>query len=214
MDASPGAPAASAAPKPPRSEALEAADRSDATALALNRIGSLLLAAGFLATFVPGWMAYGFVAVWVGCGLGLKGSRVARWAGGLAIGLCLTLVGVTIGGLSGAPAAAEAPTLQPFLVVTVQSMERADAELVVRGTVLNTGNGPAYSPAVELTVFEDPGENVVADEIAYPQDIFIADLNPGQLAPFEVTADLPDDAGTIRWDVAQNDHPGEVVSQE
>jgi hypothetical protein len=174
----------------------------------------VLLVAGFLATFVPGWQAYGFVAVWIGCGLGLKGSRVVQWGGGLAIGLALAYVGVTIGGLSAAPPPADDSSPQPFLVVTVQSVVRVQAELIVRGSVLNTGTGPAYSPAVELIVFEDPGETLLANEIAYPQDVFVADLNPGQLAPFEVTADLLDDAGTIRWDVTQTDYPGEVVSQE
>ena len=214
VDASPGRPAASAAPKPPRSEAREAADRSDATTLAVSRLGSVLLLAGFLATFVPDWQAYGSVAVWIGCGLGLKGSHVVKWGGGLAIGLALAYVGVTIGGLSAAPPPPDDSSPQPFLVVTVQSTQRADAGLIVRGTVLNTGTGPAYSPAVELILFEDPGETLLANEIAYPQDYFIADLNPGQLAPFELTADLLHDAGTIRWDVTQTDYPGEVVLQE
>ena len=64
-------------------------------------IGYLLLIVGFIVTLVPGWVVFGSLAIWVGCGLGLNGSQVVRWLGGLAIGVTLAFLGAGIATIGG-----------------------------------------------------------------------------------------------------------------
>ena len=181
-------------------------------------VGYLLAAAGFAATLQFGlWLAVGFVCVSAGCGLGMAGTPGVRWRNGLLTGLLLSVLGAAIhvGVLAREPAGV-ADTDQgppPFLEVTVQSSTHIRGELVVRGVVENTGVGEAYSPALELDVYEASSGTLVAVDTAYPANTVEITLASGDTAAFRHVASIPDGVGEIEWEVIQDEYPGNVVTE-
>ena len=175
----------------------------------------MLALAGFSATVAPGWwLGAGFVTISCGYALGSKGTPGVRWRDGLAIGLVLSLLGATIGAtvLARDIGAHAAAVPQPFLEVTVRSSERRQGELVVRGTVRNTGEAPGFGASIELNVYETSSGTLVAAETAYPADTIEAWLAPGAEASFQHVAAIPEGVGPIEWAVVVEDTPGLVTA--
>jgi|TARA_Y100000031_G_C8166901_1_gene359826 hypothetical protein len=86
-----------------------------------------------------------------------------------------------------------------------------NGELRVQGTVENTGVGPAFSPAIELLVFEGPEQaQLLASDTAYPDGGFDREFHPGQDARFQYSLPIPDMPGEIFWEVIVNEYPSDV----
>jgi hypothetical protein len=150
----------------------------------LPAVGYLLALGGFSATVASGWwLGVGFVTISYGYALGSRGAPLVRWRDGVAVGLVLSLLGATIGAnVLARDTGYGAAALQPFLEVTVQASEREPTELVVRGTVRNTGAAAVFGSSIELYVYESSNGTLVASETAYPADTIEAWLAPGEEA--------------------------------
>ena len=202
----------------PDVHAVAASAPADDERRGLQVLGYLLAAGGFAATLAPGlWLPAGYLGVSAGCVLGLDGTEKRRWLGGLAMGLMLAVLGSTISatvlaGGRGRSGVDDEPL--PLLVVSVRSTEYRDGELAVRGTVRNVGKGPAFSPAIELSVHQTSNGKLVASETAYPEDEIETWLQPGDGATFEHLAYIPDDVGSIEWTVTLEDDPGTVIGED
>ena len=147
--------------------------------------------------------------------MGSTGTALVRWRDGLAVGLVLSLLGGTIGAnvLARHPGAQAAAMLQPFWAVTVESSESSldENELVVRGTVHNTGPAAVFGPSIELLVYETSSGMLVASETAYPGDTIDSWLASGAKEPFQHVALIPDGVGPVEWEIVLDDTPGTVV---
>ena len=186
-------------------------DRNTATAF----LARASLIGGFAATFVNGFAILGFLAVWFGCGLGLPGPKRTRWMGGFAVSAALLVLSVAVG--TGVTAFTSNPTGdalnagEPFLEVRIESWQYAQGQLIVSGTVNNTGSAPVFSPAIELVVYEDDSrDQVLATETAYPEGTFDAYLRQGQETSFAHDLIVPDAPLQVSWEILLNDTPGEV----
>jgi hypothetical protein len=174
----------------------------------------ILLIGGFGATFISGFAPIGFLAVWAGCGLGLPGSKQTRWLGGLGLSTGLLMLSLAVG--SGVTTFSADPALlvdesQPFLEVRVESWNYANGELRVQGTVENTGAGPAFSPAIELLVFEGPEqEELLASDTAYPDGGFDREFHPGQDARFQHALRILDPPVEIFWEIVVDQYPSDI----
>ena len=112
----------------------------------LRALGFMLAVGGFGATLMPGvWLGAGCLGICVGCFFGVdRPSHVARWRCAVLASVVLSALGFAIGAnVLGRDVATvnahDGP--QPFLVVTVESTEYRDGELVIKGIVRNTGKG-------------------------------------------------------------------------
>lgn len=200
----------------PRVKATELDDRPRP---AVRLLGYLLASGGFAATLQFGvWLAIGFLCVTAGCALGLAGTPGVRWRNGILTGLLLSTLGTAIH--IGVLAREHEPGVNadqgpsPFLELTVQTSRRVRGELVVQGVVLNTGEGEAFSPAVELEVYEASSGTLVAIESAYPVGTFETALASGDAAPFRNVAVIPDGVDQIEWEIILDEYPGTVVREE
>ena len=177
-------------------------------------LGYLLALAGFSATFAPGWwLGAGFVTMCCGYALGSTGTPTVRWRDGLTVGLVLSLLGATVSTnlLAGNTPAGTDAVHQPFLEVTVRSSEQRGDELIVRGTVRNTGRASVFSPSIELNVYDTSSGTLVAAETAYPANTIEAWFLAGAQASFQHVAPLPAGVGPIEWAVSVEDAPGSVT---
>jgi hypothetical protein len=174
----------------------------------------ILLIGGFGATFISGFAPVGFLAVWAGCGLGLPGSKQTRWLGGFGLSTGLLLLSLAVGSgittFSAGPALVEDES-RPFLEVRVVGWNYADGELRVQGTMENTGAGPAFSPVIELLVFDGPEqEELLASDTAYPDGAFDREFHPGEDASFHYALRIPEPPVEIFWEVLVHQYPSDV----
>lgn len=68
-----------------------------------RRFGVLALMVGLLMTLSSLTAGFGMLALWIGFGMVLPGSAIARWGGGLVLALVLGAVGMSLGGVSTPP---------------------------------------------------------------------------------------------------------------
>ncbi len=182
-----------------------------ATALAF--LARVLLIGGFVATFIPGFAIIGFLAVWAGCGIGLPGGTRTRWVGGFGLSAALLLLSLAVGtGVTAFTRSAPPDDRNagaPFLEVTIESWQYAEGALSVTGAVANTGSAAAFSPALELIVYEDDTrEAVLASDTAYPEGAY---LRQGQETTFEHAVRVPDQPAQIVWEIIVGDTPGRII---
>ena len=199
-----------------RADRLEQDELELDQATALAFLARVLLIGGFVATFIPGFAIIGFLAVWVGCGLGLPGSTRMRWLGGFGLSAALLLLSVAVAtGVTAFTRSAPPDDLNvgvPFLEITIESWQYAEGELSVAGTVANRGSAATFSPAIELVVYEDDTRDaVVASGTAYPEGTFDAYLRKGQETTFEHAVLVPDQPGQVVWEIVVGDAPGRVI---
>ena len=81
----------------------------------------------------------------------------------------------------------------------------------VTGAVVNTGSAAAFSPPIELVVYEDDiRDAVLASDTAYLEGTFDWYLRQGQETTFEHAVLEPDQPGQVVWEIVVGDAPGSV----
>jgi hypothetical protein len=81
----------------------------------------------------------------------------------------------------------------------------------VTGKFQSVGDKGAFSPALEITVYDQSGSGqpLLAKETARPVGYFLKDMPPGASAAFEAMLRIPGDHSQITWNTAAN-YPGDI----
>lgn len=103
------------------------------------------------------------------------------------------------------------PLDTPNIHVTVAKGVYEHGFLKVHGVAENTGAKPAFSPAIELQVYDQSGEVLLAKDTAYPTGTLLANMQPGHKAAFQHMTSVPGQPARIRWKVVVKDYPGDVT---
>lgn len=104
-----------------------------------------------------------------------------------------------------------APTpAKPNLKVVVQDTEYEYGYFKTVGTVENIGSAPAFSPEIVLSIYDNAGETLLAEDTAYPTGTFMSSLQPGSKAAFQHITLVPGEPNRVRWRVTIKNHPGTV----
>ena len=169
-------------------------------------IGYLAIGLGALMTIASGATAgLGFLVMWIGLGIGLKGSAIVRWGLGFIVALVLMAVGMTLGGHStprttapsrqagtspGAPAAprtaaAPAPAPAPVDQVDLELLSSRGYEEYgyhhVSGEVKNVSGRKLDNVMVVVNWYTKANELVKSDDTL----IKFNPIMPGQTSAFE-----------------------------
>jgi hypothetical protein len=102
------------------------------------------------------------------------------------------------------------PKPAPFIRVTVTRSVYEHGYLRVLGIAENTGTGAAYSPAIEVKVYNEKETVLLASDRSYPAGALARDFAPGARAAFEALTRVPGDPDEIMYRVGVPDFPGKV----
>lgn len=103
------------------------------------------------------------------------------------------------------------PLDTPNIHVTVIKGAYERGFIKVHGVAENTGAKPAFSPAIQLQVYDATGDVLLATDTAHPTGTLLANMQPGQKAAFQHIMSVPGEPAQIRWKVVVKDYPGDVV---
>ena len=89
----------------------------------------------------------------------------------------------------------------PRLKIKIQKSTYEYGYLKVIGVVENVGEKPAFSPTINLRVYDSSLKTLLAEDTTWPAGHYAKDMNPGTSAAFECIESVPDEPEHIRYEV-------------
>lgn len=103
---------------------------------------------------------------------------------------------------------------QPKIELRLQNVEYEYGYFKVVGVARNVGTASAYSPTINLQVFDSKAsETLLAEDSAWPTGLWLKDMAPGASAAFELMARVPGEPSRVRWRVSMEDYPYEIIEK-
>jgi hypothetical protein len=110
-----------------------------------------------------------------------------------------------------APARVSSPPAQARLRLTVQRTEYDYGFFKLEGIAENIGDADAFSPTINLYIYDETGRTLLADDATWPVGQYLTRMPPGQSAAFQHIVSVPSGYGKIRWEIRVKEFPFEFV---
>lgn len=98
----------------------------------------------------------------------------------------------------------------PKILLKINKVTYEHGYFKVVGVAENIGEASAFSPTINLEIYDSSGKTLLAQDSTWPAGHYLKKFAPGSSAAFEIIESVPGEPDRVRWQLSVKDYPYEV----